>query len=311
MRGRRVLVAALAMLFATTSCVSIATAHEDSVPMIITEPEDPEAPIECAVFFADNMVYTPQWRIGNLVRIEAMVVNMTDRASPEDVMESDLNVSVESLAALPIPPEVVVAGTEQQWALNNRPDLLNETRMVSVNFIEVTIWGPDGYDESFVAEWNPLTRERIDGSDGELGREVNKGGHLIYGMLWDTSALDSISGIGDYTVEVRLGEGYNVTHAIAHLYNPEEEGVYQNAGFPFSSLVDANDDNYIIYGIGIGGVSLDDQLEEDSGHGWIVLGQLIPQGPGGGSGGDGGSHGEDGDGDGDGNHHCNGQTRSK
>lgn len=76
--------AALAMLFATTSCVSIATAHEDSVPMIITEPEDPEAPIECAVFFADNMVYTPQWRIGNLVRIEAMVVNMTDRASPEE-----------------------------------------------------------------------------------------------------------------------------------------------------------------------------------------------------------------------------------
>ncbi len=306
MRVRRVLVAALAVLFATTSCVSIAAAHEDSVPMIITEPEDTDEPIPCAVFFADNMVYAPQWRIGNLVRIEAMVINMTDLDSPEDIMDSDLNVSAESLAALPIPPEVVLAGTEQQWALNNYPELLNETRMVSVNYIEVTITGPDGYSEAFVAEWewDPETGEWVGESDGELGREVNKGGHLIYGMLWDTSVLDSINGIGDYTVEVRLGEWYNVTHAIAHLYNPEVEGDLLNDGYPFSSLLEENNPDYYLYGIGIGNVTSDNPPLEDRGYGWIVLGQLIPQGPGGGNGGDGGSHGEDGDG----NNHCGDQS---
>jgi hypothetical protein len=294
----------VAMLFATASCVSIVTAHEDSVPMIITQPEDPDGEIPCAVFFADNMVYAPQWRIGNLVRIEAMVINMTDFDSPEDVKESCLNVSEDFLNALDdIPDDVIGTDIEQQWVLNNHPDLLNETRMVSVNYIEVVITGPNGDYEKFVAEWDPVSKERIDGSDEVLGREVNKGGHLIYGMLWDTSHLDPEDDIGNYTVEVRLGDWYNVTHAIAHLYNPEEEGVYQNPGDPFSDLVDQEDDpQYTTYGIGIGGRGLDDSTQEDSGYAWVTLGQLIPQGPGGGNG-DSDQGGDGGDG-GDGNGAC-------
>jgi hypothetical protein len=294
MRGRRAVVTALAVLLGATSSVGIVAGHEESVPMIITQPEDPEGTIPCAVFSADNMVYAPQWRIGNLVRIEAMVIDMTGLASPEAIPESDLNVTEESLAELDIPDEVVEAGTEQQWALNNHPELLAETRMVSVNYIEVTITGPAGV-ETFTAEWDPETGDPIS-ADGPLGREVNKGGHLIYGMLWDTSGMDETDG-GQYKVEVRLGDWYTIYYAIAHLYNPEIEGDYLNDGYPFSSLLEENNPDYFVYGIGIGNVSLDDPLLLDSGYAWIILGQLIPQGAGGGNG-DGGNGGEGGNGNG-------------
>ena len=297
MRGRRAIVTAMAVLFATTSCACIVAGHEDGEPMIITKPDVSGETIPCAVFFADNMVYAPQWRIGNLVRVETMIIDMTGFASAEDIPESALNVPEEILADLPIPPEVIEAGTQQQWALLNYPDLLEETKMVSVNYIEVRVSGP-GCDETYSAEWDPMTGDLIS-EEGPLGREVNKGGHLIYGMLWDSSLYLDETDEGMYTVEVRLGDWYTVDFAIAHLYNPEVEGEYLNEGFPFGSLLLEGDPDFTVYGIGVGGVSLDDPDNPESGYAWIDL-RLIPEGSGGGNGGDSGNQGEGGNGNG----HC-------
>ena len=59
---------------------------------MITTPEvlDDGSTIPCAVFFADNMVFGPQWRIGNFVRIEMLVIDMTAYYAPEDIWASDI-----------------------------------------------------------------------------------------------------------------------------------------------------------------------------------------------------------------------------
>ena len=66
------------------------SANDDAVDIPITPVSDVPA---CAVYFADNMVYTPQWRLGNLVRIEVMVVKLDD--FNEDTMTNALDIPLE------------------------------------------------------------------------------------------------------------------------------------------------------------------------------------------------------------------------
>ena len=60
------------------SCIFILpacdAAEETEVPVPIIVPEDEEN-FPVSMYFADNMVFTPQWRIGNFVRIEMMVID--------------------------------------------------------------------------------------------------------------------------------------------------------------------------------------------------------------------------------------------
>lgn len=293
MTAKRVSALAIAVLFGVTSFACLISAHEEEgEPLMITAPSGTE-PIPCAVFFADNMVYAPQWRLDNYVRIETMVLDVTGYGSSRDIPTS----------ATDLYPGVFADGLAQQAAIiANSEDVLPLTRMVSVSYIEVSVTS-DELDEPimFAAGWDPVSGNQVFQLNG-FGREVNKAGHLIYGTLWDTSNVDE----GVYTTEVRLGrmvempvgsntwvaildDWYDVKYCIGHLYNPEgEEGEFLTPGFPYSDLVDYDHPDYTTYKIGAGGVIGD--------YAWVELGPLIPQGSGGGNGGDSGGNGNGGDG---------------
>ena len=286
MTARIVSAVAIAMLFGISACAALISAEDDEgAPLIITAPTG-EEPISCAVFFADNMVYAPQWRLGNFVRIETMVLDTSDYLSSREIKRTDTDL---------YPDGGYADGLEQQAAiLADSEAVLPLTKMVSVSYIEVWVTS-DVLDSPilFAAGWDPVTLEKVIEVNG-FGREVNKAGHLIYGTLWDTSRLEE----GVYTVEVKLGcvvdgvgvvgQWYNVDYAIGHLYNPEgEEGELLTPEFPYSDLVLADHADYYTYKIGVGGVAGDTA--------WIELGPLIPQGSGGGNGGDSGGNGGDND----------------
>jgi uncharacterized membrane protein YgcG len=289
MNNKRMSAMAIAVLLGVTSCACLIGAEEDEgAPLIITAPAGTE-PMSCAVFFADNMVYAPQWRLDNYVRIEMMVLNTDSYTLSTEIKTTDTDLY----------PETYVDGLAQQAAIiADSATALPLTKMVSVSYIEVTITS-DVLEAPIVfkAGWDPVTLEKVI-DDGNLGREVNKAGHLIYGMLWDTTHLDE----GVYTVEVRLGKvvngvgvlglWYDVDYAIAHIYNPDVEGEFLDPLHPYSDLVLYDDPDYLTYHIGEGGLTAD--------AAWIELGPLIPQGSGGGSGDGGGNGGDGGNGNGGG-----------
>ncbi|HIJ16351.1 MAG TPA: hypothetical protein HA364_01055 [Thermoplasmata archaeon] len=297
MSAKRISAVAIAVLFGVTSFACLIVAEDDGVPLMITAPAGDD-PISCAVFFADNMVYAPQWRVDNYVRIETMVLDMTDYASSREILRTDTDLY----------PEIYADGLKQQAAiLADSSSVLPLTKMVSVSYIEVTVTS-DVLEEPimFAAGWDPVTGAKVITVNG-FGREVNKAGHLIYGTLWDTTGLDE----GVYTTEVRLGravetfvgsgiwvgdlgEWYSVDYSIGHLYDPEgEEGEFLTPDNPYSDLVAYDHIDYTTYKIGAGGV--------DGDFAWVELGPLIGQGTGGGNGGDSGGNGGDGGGNGGGN----------
>lgn len=311
MEYKRVSAMAVVALFALTSCAYVISASEDEgVPLIVTVPASETEPMSCAVFFADNMVYAPQWRLDNYVRIEMMVIDMTGLSSSRDIPFTATDLYPNTL----YPDLPFYDGLAQQAAIMaNSEEILPLTRMVSVSYMEVSITSDVlSAPIVFKAGWDPITRAKVI-DDGMLGREVNKVGHVIYGMLWDTSGIEA----GTYTTEVRLGravqvsetewvgvldEWYSVDYGIAHLYDPTLEGAYVTPEYPYSDLVvegEVADFDYATYKIGEGGVVLGD-------YAWIELGPLIPQGSGGGNGGggnggDGNGNGGDGGGNGNGN----------
>ncbi len=289
MSAKRVSALAVAVLFALTSCACLISAEEETVPLMITMPEGDE-PISCAVFFADNMVYAPQWRVDNYVRIEVLVLDMTDYTLATQILRTDTDLY----------PETYADGLAQQAAIaTDSENVLPLTKMVSVSYIEVTITSDVHEDIVLSAGWNPADGTKV--IDNKFGREVNKAGHLIYGTLWDTTGLEE----GTYTTEVRLGhavqdpvagtwsgvlgEWYQVDYAIGHLYDPDgEEGDLLYEEYPYSNLVAYDHPDYLVYKIGAGGLA--------DGAAWCELGPVIGQGTGGGNGGGG----NDGDGNGNG-----------
>ena len=291
MEYKRVPAMAVAVLFVLTSCAYVISAHEDEgVPLIITAPADGAETMSCAVFFADNMIYTPQWRLENYVRIEVMVLNMDSYADPSELLVEDTD-----LYPAILPDELA----QQAAIIADSATYLPMTKMVSVSYIEVTVTSDELDDPIvFAAGWDIVTGAKVIEVNG-FGREVNKAGHVIYGTLWDTSGLDE----GVYTTEVRLGVAmqdeqgvwygsvgawYDVNYAIGHLYDPALEGVYLVPGHPYDDMGVAGTETFDVYKLGEGGL--------DGNAAWVELGPLIPQGSGGGNGGDGGGNGNGGDG---------------
>lgn len=291
MEYKKVSATALALLFAVTSCACVISAEEDEgAPLIITAPAEGAETMSCAVFFADNMVYTPQWRLDNYVRIEVMVLNMDGYADPSELL----------VEATDLYPAILPDALAQQAAIiADSATYLPMSKMVSVSYISVTITS-DVLSAPIVLEagWDPSTLVKV--IDEGFGREVNKAGHLIYGTLWDTTGLTE----GVYTTEISLGvakqdeagnwygdvgEWYDVNYAIGHLYDPAVEGVYLVPGHPYDDMGVAGTEAFDVYKLGEGGLTVDGNAA------WVELGPLIGQGSGGGSG-DGGGNGNGGEG---------------
>lgn len=279
MKTKAVIAAATAFIMAVGALPWVVTASEETIAIPITPV--PEGGLDVGLYFADNMVFTPQWRTDNYVRLEFMVMDMTglvdhdgDGVDPKDIPAADIDMYLQS--------EILA-----------NPSLVANTRMVSVPSIEVTIVSAGGT----VAYYSKATWD-ADGFPldvvGTMGREVNKAGHLIYGGQWDTTNAEE----GVYTCYVKLADGYNVNFAIG-TYKIGDELLFDPL-FPYIELADDElDPQYVDYDIGIGDVA-------DDGSAFIILGQLIGRGSGGGSGNGGGGNGGDGGQNGNGGGNGNG-----
>ncbi|HUT27161.1 MAG TPA: hypothetical protein VMW85_03845 [Methanomassiliicoccales archaeon] len=118
------------MVVMLASCIFILpacdAAEETEVPVPIILPGEGEN-FPVTVYFADNMVFTPQWRIGNFVRIEMMIIDLRGSGGgmqPKDVSSLEMNIYEKS-------------------ELLQDPTLIANTRMVSVSYIHVWIVDQD------------------------------------------------------------------------------------------------------------------------------------------------------------------------
>jgi hypothetical protein len=199
---------ALLMVFVSSALV-VRAAEEPPVPIPFT-PTD-SAP-EYAVYFADNMAFTPQWRIGNLVRIEMMVLKVP--SGLVEMVNADGLTTMALSTPVAVNTDITTGVAYDQADLIGDPNLILNTWMVSVPYIAVTIevdGAESDYTNTFVADFTN------DVDESELGREINKAGHLIYGMQWDTTGVPA--GIPKVTVSV---PEYNVLYAVRSLVLAED-----------------------------------------------------------------------------------------
>mgnify|MGYP006961785660 CR=1 FL=1 len=242
-------------------------AEEPMTPMPFTAPgevtpgvSDPN--MEYAVYFADNMAFTPQWRLGNLVRVETMVLKAFETNDDGVLNASDIPIVVNT--------NITSGVVYDQAGLLGNPDNVLWTWMVSVPTITITITGEKGDVHTFASNY-------ADGiSDADLvTRETNKAGHVIYGFLWDTSGATVLGGV--YRVSVDAGSDYPVTMAVRSLVLAEDDEAVGFEELPTGTLS--------AFVSGTGGVAGDDA--------YIYLGVLLAKGgsSGGGGGGGGGNGG--------------------
>ncbi|MCJ7489273.1 MAG: hypothetical protein MUO87_03885 [Thermoplasmata archaeon] len=280
------------MLSMILSSTAIATAGHDVV-IPITEVPDGKTTIPVAVYFADNMVYTPQWRVGNLVRIETMILNVSTCLDENDALDMDLMpLEVSKSITLQTDPE-----TDEILIydlLTNSSGLL-DTYMVSVPSIEIVITQqldpedssePVSYTFSGGLSGEPATW------DGEVTREINQYGHLIYGFLWNTEELTTL---GAYEVSVKLPVEYDIRASAAHVY-PEKAEDDVTQGYPDREPPEVKEDplgfGILLEGVatGCGGIRVDAETNEA----YVILGPLV-------AGGCSGTGGDNGDENGGGN----------
>ena len=251
------IVAAMAfvMVFGTVPVFVNAEEEQTLVPI-----ETPTDPMNVGVYFADNMVFTPQWRTGNLVRIEMMVIDL-GTSLPKEVLKSEIDMYT-------------------QLELMANPALVLDTRMVSVSSIKVQIVDSAGL-EAWSAEvsWDPITYLPVQTNEN-FGREINKAGHLIYGGQWDTT----YAAAGVYTVSVTLGPSYTITYAMG---TNKTEALLEYPVNIYDELANEyTDDVYVLYDLGIGGVT--------ENTAWLELGKISSRGGGGGNSGGSGNGGKKG-----------------
>lgn len=297
MRYNRATAAAMVAIMAIMPAAWLVSAHEETGELPIT-PAD-SAP-GYAVYFADNMVYGPQWRLGNLVRIETMVLKLDDYNGDLTTNASDIPLAVNSTM------DPADDNVYDQVELIADPSLLLGTYMVSVPEILITIesdeCGPYKYYGLFdtSAEYVPVLDSA--GADS-VHREINRAGHLIYGFLWDTSVGDVT--VGRYSVSVQLPPEYAISIAIRNYYASEEidgDGE-QGERLPGPPLVEVPPDYFLELDAvtdpvltGQGGVDFAANVA------LVYIGEIVLGGDSGTSGDNGGENGNGGDG---GNQHGN------
>jgi uncharacterized membrane protein YgcG len=292
MRTNKMLVTAIATVMMAVSFASLAAAEEEpAVPVPIMAPLEGQGTLPVGVYFADNMAFGPQWRVGNLIRIETAIVNLdpdwdedfTDAILP-DALPVDLAQSVSGLTVIDPITLLEVPKTYTQAEIMADPYVLYDTYMVSISVITITIYNVDDPSLSFV-----FASDFTDGVQTEdlVTREINKAGHLIYGFLWDTAVDGVVPGV--YRVNVDIPSVWDIQYALQTEYPVEveeevvileEDVVAEPIGFtPIPA------DN--------GGVLL------DANTAWVQLGDLVDKSDSGSTGGgDNGDH--DGGGDGGG-----------
>lgn len=246
----------IALMGLVPSAFIVGASEEPSVPIPVT-PADSDG---YAVYFADNMAFAPQWRTGNLVRIEVMVLKAGDFNGDGVTNASD------------IPLDVSLSLTQAELVAN--PDLVLGTFMVSVPEIWVTISGPGG-SYGFYSYFGDGTADETD----TVGREINKAGHLIYGFLWDTEGVEP----GVYKTSVVIPAEYNVLMAVESLTVAEDADPIGFVEVPAAGDLVVS---------GTGGVA------EDANTAFIYLGEIIARGGSGSNGGNGGDGGGNGGGNG-------------
>ena len=257
---RAVAIVTVALMGLFPASLIVGGAEEPSTPIPVT-PADSEG---YAVFFADNMAFAPQWRTGNQVRIETMVLKAGDFNGDGVTNASD------------IPLDVNLGLTQAELTAN--PDLILDTYMVSVPEIWITISGPGGTYE-FYSYFADGTADETD----TVGREINKAGHLIYGFLWDTEDVEP----GVYKTSVVIPGEYNVVMAIESLTLAEETEPVGFVEVPAAGDVAVP---------GTGGVV------DSTNEAFIYLGEIISKGGSGSNGGNGGDGNGGGNGGGGGGH---------
>ena len=269
MKYRKGAALAMALLMVLISSAMVVRAEEEPGAPIPYTPTD--ANYDYAVYFADNMAFTPQWRLGNLVRIEMMVLKVPDGLYP--ATDADGLPTTVLSTPIAVNADMTTEVLYDQGDLMADPTLLLNTWMVSVPVICVTIEVGD-YEEVFLADFTNDVEESV------FHREINKAGHLIYGMLWDTSTVPK-AGIPKVTVTV----------PDTTLMVDQTEVTYS---YPISwaarSLVLEEDADPIAFEVlpvdtgasGTGGVDL-------NGDAYLSIGVLMTKG--GSSGGGGGGHG--------------------
>lgn len=238
----------VAIMVAVPFAAMVRAAEEPALPIPITPADSAPA---YGVFFADNMAFTPQWRIGNLVRIEVAVFKAFDVTSDGLVDASSIPVAVNT--------DMTTGVVYEQADLTADPNLILNTWMVSVPEIRITISSATT-DDIVVFYSNFLDETGVD----TVGREINKAGHLIYGLQWDTTLVDA----GVYKVSVEIPGGYVVAFPLRHLLTEES----------------ADPIGYEILPADVDGSSGQGGLELPN-NGYIYLGKLITKGGGGGKGG--------------------------
>ena len=271
MRYKRTSALALAVLMGMLPTALLVGAHEEpgaTIPFTdpgVVVPGVVKDDMVYAVYFADNMAFAPQWRTGNLVRIEMMVLKVYNLTDPDGTPAADdIPITVNT--------NMTSGAVYNQTELMANPDHLLYTWMVSVPDIEVAIVGDSG--DVFV-----YSSDFTDGYDESdtVGREINKAGHLIYGFLWDTDADDAPAGV--YRVSVSV-PGYDVAFAVRSLVLGEEESPIGYEEVPFGAP-----DSFVS---GTGGV-------DASLGAYIFLGELIEKSDSGSNGGNGGGNGNGGE----------------
>ncbi len=207
MKSKKAAALAMTMLMVLVSSALVVKASEEPPTPIPFTPVDPN--MEYAVYFADNMAFTPQWRIGNLVRIETMILKVTDGTVP--ATDSDGLPTTVLSTPVAVNADMTTGVVYDQADLIADPSLILNTWMVSVPVISVTV-EVGTYSKTFLADFT------VEGDESDLGREINKAGHLIYGMLWDTTGVPA--GIPKVTVNV---PGYPVSYAVRSFVLAEDD----------------------------------------------------------------------------------------
>lgn len=248
------LVVLVALMFVPMTITSAHDTYDDRVPIMV--PNDGEDPMDVAVYFADNMAFTPQWRLGNFIRIEMIVLNATGLEDPSGID---------------------IGGTDvyTQEELRLDPDLLYDTNMISVSEIWINITSDTGVR---VASWHSDFTDPDE--EKTVIREINGEGHLIYGGKWDSTGATEP---GFYTVSVGLPGTYNIKWAVQHDRGVEEDPVEDVALLSEDPVEDPVEPvGYMLLPLAKGGV---DPVTHEA---YIVLGELLDGGGGGvNSGGDG------------------------